>query len=40
MKEVYLSELPHFLQSIRSENDELCYSLPLEMIQEIEEIIK
>ena len=40
MKEVYLSELPHFLQAIRSDNAELSYSLPSEMIDELKEIIK
>lgn len=40
MKKVYLSELPHFLQAIRSDNAELSYSLPSEMIDELKEMIK
>ena len=40
MKEVYLSELPHFLQAIRSDNADLSYSLPPEMIDELKEMIK
>ena len=40
MKEVYLSELPHFLQAIRSDNADLSYSLPSEMIDELKRMIK
>ena len=40
MKKVYISELPHFLQAIRSDNADLSYSLPPEMIDELKEMIK
>ena len=40
MKAVYQSEWPHFINSISSDKADARYSLPQEMIQEIEEIIK
>ena len=39
MKDVYISELPHFLQAIRSDNAELSYSLPSDMIDELKRMI-
>lgn len=40
MKEVYFSEWEHFLASITSENEGAQYSLPQEMINEVEALFK
>ena len=38
MKQVYQTELPHFLTAIRSQRADKRFSLPEEMIKEIERI--
>lgn len=39
MKQVYQSELPHFLESIDAKRDDIRYALPEEMINAIEVIV-
>lgn len=39
MKDVYRSEWPHFLQAITTENADVRFALPQEMIQAIEKLI-
>lgn len=39
MKDVYQQELPHFLSAITAQNDDIRYTLPKAMVDEIEQII-
>jgi hypothetical protein len=39
MKSVYRKELPHFMEAISTNNEDLRFALPQQMIDEIEKLI-